>query len=1295
MALQVDIFRVEHGDGFSMPCISMLNRRVGGAPRMLRWICQRHLEILLFNRGDGGSSVRPYRALPIRARQHGRPAQSHRSSLPQGAIWKALSNAGLDATSLCVNRKAMRDGFVLEAELAHILQVFKDALPADVCDPCSLGRIRSCTLLPIATAAVVCRSHGRSPASLAWLRAFSQPVPDAWLLHEQAEADEAANQVDLKLQEKLEQLEGEQHFEAEELSFAQELQQMPTFSAVADDEERMKTYTMQRVPPLLKKELGEYIVYRTSTFAARRQGGAVQSISAEGDKASARGLGTHPSPAPLPPPARSRTLAHAPCAQTALLRFFGYLQRQSRVPVGVSLETIAFMIRADLGDLVQAYATWLQSDRNCKFTTIANYLNGLVGITSYCYAMLEPADAVLNMEPNPLAQIINLRSQAEKASKTQNMYDKRVLDGWLTWEDVQNARVAAVNKLGEAEWGSPEEKRFALRDAAALSLLSLIPPDRVGCIRKLRLCHTLKKKELGPGWKMDLSKQRDGHKTSRFYGPFAASLPSALTPILDQYCAVLELEPGSDAGPYLFHPPQSHFDRPMESSAWSAWVKRLFKRHHGEEVAPKTLRSVFITWLRDTTTTPEILKSAAHAMKHSEARQASGDYDQEADDRLVKAAYDFNLSFASQFEAEAAPPAGAGSSAAHGAAPAPSPRSLPNRAGREAGMAAARAMASPGGAARAAAPAPPPPVPPPPPARRCNFADCTADSPTEGLRECACGNGPHHHFCSIAAGCEDDASRCAICLGKPVFAPSEEAAVAEDGGAGQAIPVNAPALNDEQIAARMAELRVTWVDAGQSEMRGAVETDIDAVHSLLNEMGADVCTLLTPELTYVFERSIHGERRLNCTTHAPDRLVDDDGEWEPLQDEWQPLEGGPWVAKLMRPSRQPVAHATYRNFYVTSAQLSFERPHLPLFSAHQQIVRSNLAHTVGFDPDTTPLLPGGKVKFPCVAGAPAEGIVCTLPQSWSGRDKSFVFRLKLSKNGCAANEVTINQVLFRGPVLEEDGEGESGGEGGGEGDGAASVVPLAQVPAAALAAAAAPADAEAESTVSDGAADAIQMAARAADLETNLSMPEAPAGSMAALAREALVRSDGALPGEGDAVVESPSAGPPPAEHADAMAAVAANDAVADDGMLASAPPLSPPPAPEAPPPAPPASLPPSRAGRERKRKAFFGDAGELDGAASSFRSAPMDRKASVDPSEEMGVPAYAIPGSEVLAMGLHAGVRKRFKATVTGLRKQFPRIVVKYTATEDGGKHPLELPDPVTAYLTMSDVEPGTLVMA
>ena len=84
-------------------------------------------------------------------------------------------------------------------------------------------------------------------------------------------------------------------------------------------------------------------------------------------------------------------------------------------------------------------------------------------------------------------------------------------------------------------------------------------------------------------------------------GPFAASLPDALTPILNKYATALELEFGGDDA-FLFYPPNGSMDRAMESSALTGWVKRLFKRHHGVEIAPKTLRGVFATWLRDQTT---------------------------------------------------------------------------------------------------------------------------------------------------------------------------------------------------------------------------------------------------------------------------------------------------------------------------------------------------------------------------------------------------------------------------------------------------------------------------------------------------------------------------------------------------------------------------------------------------------------------------------------------------------------------------------------------------------------------
>jgi len=465
MPLNVDIFRVEHGAGFSMPRIALLNRRAGGAvPRTLHWICQRHLEILLFGRGDGGSS---------------------------GAIWKILNVSGLGSTALNCARKTVDEGLITEEEFNQIMKVFKRGLPAEICDPSSLGRIRTFTLLPVATAALVCRQHGRSTASMAWLRSFSQVVPDSWVVHEQAERDAANGELDLVLEEKLD----DQSFEVEDVSFSEELTSMPAFQPIADDEERLKTYSLHRVPPMLKSDLDRYIAYRTATFAARRQGGAVQAISAEADR-------------------------------THLLRFLGYLERTERMPEDQMID-VSLLIRRDLGDLAAVYASWLQNSQKVRFSTIANYLNGLISITSYCYTDLEPDDAVFLLDPSPLTQLINLRGQAEKAAKTQQMYDKRV-GGWLEWEDVQKARLAAVKKVASTIAGS-SARRSALRDAAALSLLSLIPPDRVGIIRKLRLGHTLKKKA-GGGWALDLSKQRDGHKTR--YG-----LCTLLAPLLAPICS--------------------------------------------------------------------------------------------------------------------------------------------------------------------------------------------------------------------------------------------------------------------------------------------------------------------------------------------------------------------------------------------------------------------------------------------------------------------------------------------------------------------------------------------------------------------------------------------------------------------------------------------------------------------------------------------------------------------------------------------------------------------------------------
>ena len=277
----------------------------------------------------------------------------------------------------------------------------------------------------------------------------------------------------------------------------------------------------------------------------------------------------------------------------------------------------------------------------------------------------------------------------------------------------------------------------------------------------------------------------------------------------------------------------------------------------------------------------------------------------------------------------------------------------------------------------AAEQAAPPAVPPP--ARRCVFANCTSDTPTEGLRECACGNGPHHHVCSIAAGCEEDASLCAICLGVPVFAPPVAAT--------EAAPEVPPAevLDDAQIADRLAALHCSWADVEQTELIGTSETDVEALRTLLDQMGVGECTLRVPGSIYTFERSLYGDRLLNCASQpvaaVPAHVADE---------EWTPIEGGPWTARLMRPSRQPVPTALYRNYYIA----------LPINALS---------------------IPGGLIKFPIVAGAPPEGIVCRLPSTWSPRQRSHVFKLKLSKTGATENAVNVNSVLYlRSQGVESD-----------------------------------------------------------------------------------------------------------------------------------------------------------------------------------------------------------------------------------------------------------------------------------
>ena len=88
-----------------------------------------------------------------------------------------------------------------------------------------------------------------------------------------------------------------------------------------------------------------------------------------------------------------------------------------------------------------------------------------------------------------------------------------------------------------------------------------------------------------------------------------------------------------------------------------------------------------------------------------------------------------------------------------------------------------------------------------------------------------------------------------------------------------------------------------------------------------------------------------GEGGSGSATAAIQVEEDGDEDGALVDDEWRRVPGGPFVAKLMTKSRQPVSTATYRNYGVV----------------------------VPIDPIDGPLYPGCDIKFPIVPGAPAEG----------------------------------------------------------------------------------------------------------------------------------------------------------------------------------------------------------------------------------------------------------------------------------------------------------------------------------
>jgi len=180
-----------------------------------------------------------------------------------------------------------------------------------------------------------------------------------------------------------------------------------------------------------------------------------------------------------------------------------------------------------------------------------------------------------------------------------------------------------------------------------LTWLTSVPPDRVAVARKLQLGVTLK--PTPAGFDLDLSTP-DAHKTAAIFGPSTSPVPAPVCALLHAWLAAERLSVA--ARPYVFvlgqHGSGSHA-QPIADRRWTETVQAVMKRHTGVPLAPKQLRSSFITFLMSDANTDEALKKAvAHAMRHGTQQQAGPAYDKEKAERLWAAAVTVTAAYAAR-----------------------------------------------------------------------------------------------------------------------------------------------------------------------------------------------------------------------------------------------------------------------------------------------------------------------------------------------------------------------------------------------------------------------------------------------------------------------------------------------------------------------------------------------------------------------------------------------------------------------------------------------------------------------
>ena len=379
-------------------------------------------------------------------------------------------------------------------------------------------------------------------------------------------------------------------------------------------------YTLVDVPPALQRELDAFTEWRLKPINRDRQGVSVEPITVAGNRADA-------------------------------LRLLGWLKTERNV-----VPTLCGVFGSDrLGAAVQAFIIHLRA-RGRTYSTCAGYAKSFIAIARFVHAMRTArASQGVVVSSKYVDDMRRAHQQTMHQARQEQKFAAAKPKAWLDWSQVLAARCKAMREYerhkADEDGGHLQRKR--LFDATLLTWLSSVPPDRVSVSRKLQLGVTLK--PTSTGFDLDLSTP-DAHKTAAIFGPTVTPVPEVACKMLRTWMAVEKLG-SAGSTPFVFVLGDGRrgtidHSQPVGDKRWTKVVQAVLQRHAGVPVAPKDLRSSFITFLMSDDHADSQLKNAvAFAMRHSTQQQASPAYDKERSERLWAAAVKVAAEYAGRLDA--------------------------------------------------------------------------------------------------------------------------------------------------------------------------------------------------------------------------------------------------------------------------------------------------------------------------------------------------------------------------------------------------------------------------------------------------------------------------------------------------------------------------------------------------------------------------------------------------------------------------------------------------------------------